>query len=207
MSRKSKMQSLRESKDRRAKRMAIGAAVVLAVVLAFEAPHYLGGGGSPSSAANTTAVGATTPATASAGTALAAVLPATGAKLTNSDVAPKASKSELASFSDFAGKDPFVQQVTTPSASTSTGTSTAPTTTTSNASALSSSPPKQGSARLLANVGSATIAITHGVARIGIANGSYASGAQTISLVAGRVLTLVDTADGIHYKLRLLSAS
>ena len=43
-----------------------------------------------------------------------------------------------------------------------------------------------------------------GVVRIGIAAGSYSSGAKTISLVAGRTMTLVDTADGIRYQLRLL---
>lgn len=48
------------------------------------------------------------------------------------------------------------------------------------------------------------VANSQGVARIGIASGSYASGAKTVSLVAGRTLTLVDTADGIRYQLRLL---
>ena len=45
---------------------------------------------------------------------------------------------------------------------------------------------------------------SNGVARIGIASGSYSSGAHTVSLVPGRTLTLVDTADGIRYQLRLL---
>ena len=36
---------------------------------------------------------------------------------------------------------------------------------------------------------------------------AIASGAQAISLATGRSLTLVDTADGIRYKLELLSAS
>jgi hypothetical protein len=43
--------------------------------------------------------------------------------------------------------------------------------------------------------------------RIGIAGGSYQSGAQTVTLVSGRTLTLVDTADGVRYRIRLLSAS
>ena len=51
------------------------------------------------------------------------------------------------------------------------------------------------------------VSVAHGVARIGIANGSYASGAHTVSLAAGRSLTLVDTADGIRYKVELVSAS
>jgi hypothetical protein len=51
------------------------------------------------------------------------------------------------------------------------------------------------------------VSLTHGFARIGIANGSYASGAQTVSLATGRSVTLADTADGVRYKLRLISAS
>ena len=50
------------------------------------------------------------------------------------------------------------------------------------------------------------VAVSHGVARIGIANGSYSSGARTVSLAVGRTMTLVDTADGIRYRLRLLPA-
>ena len=44
----------------------------------------------------------------------------------------------------------------------------------------------------------------NGVAKVGIASGSYSSGARTVSLVTGRTLTLVDTADGIRYQLRLI---
>lgn len=50
------------------------------------------------------------------------------------------------------------------------------------------------------------VSVTGGVARIGIASGSYSSGAKTVSLGAGRTLTLVDTADGIRYQLRLIAA-
>ena len=51
------------------------------------------------------------------------------------------------------------------------------------------------------------VGASHGGVRIGIASGSYSSGAHTVSLTLGRTLTLVDTADGIRYKIRLLSAS
>lgn len=51
------------------------------------------------------------------------------------------------------------------------------------------------------------VGLAHGGVRIGIANGSYSSGAQTVSLTPGRTVTLVDTADGVRYKIRLLSAS
>jgi hypothetical protein len=51
------------------------------------------------------------------------------------------------------------------------------------------------------------VSVTGGVARIGIASGSYTSGSKTVSLASGRSLTLVDTADGIRYSIRLLSAA
>jgi hypothetical protein len=51
------------------------------------------------------------------------------------------------------------------------------------------------------------VSLSRGAANIGIANGSYSSGAQTVRLSSGQPLTLVDTADGIRYKLRLLSTS
>ena len=239
MSRKSRMQDVREAKDRRAKRLAIGGAVLLVAVLAFEMPKVLKGhGGSSSStptAATTTTPGysaSTTPASAPVATASAAVLPATSTKLTSSDVAPRRSKSELYSFSRFAGKDPFVQQV---SASDVTSTASAPS---GGSSTGSGSSPKtavaaqRSSARTLAQTGAVMlqvngktqtvriggsfpssnplfklVSVSHGLVRIGIASGSYQSGAQTVSLVSGRTLTLVDTADGVRYRIRLLSAS
>jgi len=42
--------------------------------------------------------------------------------------------------------------------------------------------------------------------RIGIADGSYSSGAQTVSLALSRTVTLVDTTNGTRYKLRLLGS-
>jgi hypothetical protein len=116
MSRKKRMQSVREAKDRRAKKIAIGGGVVLALLLAWEVPHFLGGKKSsappaPISAASTTYSG-TTPATTAPGVAAAAATPATSTKLPNSDMLPKHSKQQLAGFSTFASKDPFAQQVT-----------------------------------------------------------------------------------------------
>lgn len=247
MSRKSRMQSLREAKDRRAKRLAIGGAVVLAALLAFELPHYLGGNSSPTAAGTTsasstpgvTAPGATTPgatttpASTAAGTAAGVSATATtNTKLPNSDVPPARSKSQLSSFTLFAGKDPFVQQVSTQSASTSSPSSSSAPSSGSGAGTSSIPPVQQTSVRTLTGTGVATIAVNGksetvrvgesfpsanpvfklvslapGVANIGIANGSYTSGAHTVRLSSGRSLTLVDTADGVRYRLRLLSAS
>jgi hypothetical protein len=216
--------------------MAIGGAVLLAAVLAFEMPKVLKSHGSSSStppAATTT----TTPgysSTTPTGTPVAstAVLPATSTKLTSSDLAPRRSKSELYSFSHFSGKDPFVQQVSASDISSSSGSSSG----SGGSSGAITSGPAPGaqttSARMLARTGVVTlqvngktqavrvggsfpssnplfklVSVSHGLVRIGIASGSYQSGAQTVSLVSGRTLTLVDTADGVRYRIRLLSAS
>ena len=50
------------------------------------------------------------------------------------------------------------------------------------------------------------VSIGNGVAKIGLAGGTYASGTPTVSLRLGRTLTLVNTADGVRYELRLVSA-
>jgi hypothetical protein len=249
--RKSKFQEMRERKDQRAKKFAIGGAVLLVAVLAFEIPHVLkkSGGTSATPPPATTATTATTtgsttpaPATTPPGTAAAAVTPTGSTQLPN-DAAPKRSKSQLYSFSNFKGKDPFAQQVVdatqTPgdAPSTSTGgTSGASSGVITAASpsipATTAATSQQTQARTLAQTGSATISvngraqvirigasfpssnplfklvsIANGIARVGIAGGSYASGASTVSLTAGRTLTLVDTADGVRYKLQLVSAS
>ena len=245
MSRKSRMKSLRESKDRRAKKLAVGGAVLLAVVIAFEVPKVLNHGKSSSStppAATTTASDTTGAVAAPATTApatVAAVMPTASTPLPNSDMAPARSKSTLYSFSHFAGKDPFVPQVVDSSASLPQGDATAatssPSTNVAEAAAVthaSTGPAKAAAARALAVSGAVRlqvngsvesvrvgasfpssdplfrlVSVTQGVAKIAIANGSYASGAGTVSLTPGRSLTLVDTADGIRYKIRLLSAS
>jgi hypothetical protein len=241
--RQKKMEDLRVAKDRKMKKVAIALSVVLAAVLVFEVPKVLNHGGSSSAPA---AAVATTPTTATAapttaaptttppGTAAAAVTPTASTKLPNSDTMPKVGKAQLYSFSHFAAKDPFVQQVSsTPtqgtqssSSTTSSGSSAATAGSTGTAAAVT----QHQSTRALAVTGAARISVngrvqivrsgasfpssnplfrlvsvSNGVARIAIASGSYSSGARTVSLVAGRSLTLVDTADGIRYQLRLLS--
>jgi hypothetical protein len=249
MSRKSRMQSVRKAKDKRAKKLAVGGVVLLVAVLAFEVPKIIkhGGGSSSSPPAATTTTTASTgvpaaPAASAPGTAVAAALPASSTKLPNSDRAPRRTKSELYSFSHFAGKDPFVQQVsagsTTNTTTPSTGTGAAQAASSGTSGGSSSGNGTSGVAgysttaqRTLAQTGAATIqvngriesvrlggsfpssnplfklvSVAHGVVRIGIANGSYTSGSQTVSLPTGRSLTLVDTADGVHYKVMLVSA-
>ena len=241
MSRRSRMQSAREAKDKRMKKIAIGGAVLLVAILAFEVPKMMHSGGSSASPppASTTAGGTTTtatgvPASTVPGTAPVALTSGASTKLPNSDTPPQRSKSTLASFSHFSGKDPFAQQI---SAGSPTAVQTA--SATSGASSQGSSGPgtsngasqnkhlrtlaATGSARISVNgrievvqVGASfpsanplfrLVSVSNGVVRIGIANGSYSSGAHTISLSSGRPLTLVDQSDGVRYRIRLIAAS
>lgn len=238
------MKIVREAKDKRAKKLAIGGAVLLVAVLAFEIPHVMkkSGGSSNSAAPATTTTAAGTSAapassaTTATGTATAATLPATSTRLPNSDVAPTRLKSQLLAFSEFASKDPFVQQVSaaditsSPSSGSSSGASAGGSGGGGGGSSSFTAPAQQTASRTLAQTGAVTlqvngkvqtvrvgasfptsnplfklVAVTHGGVRIGIANGSYATGAQTVTLGAGRSLTLVDTADGVRYKVTLVS--
>lgn len=243
MSRKKRAQDLRAAKDRRMKKIAIGGAVLLVAVLAFEVPKMMGKKTSSAAPAATTTAAepgtptstpASEPTTTPSLTPAAAVTPAVSTKLTNSDVEPKLEKSQLYSFTHFAGKDPFVQQINTATQGTSvvggsSGSSTsqpAPPVSANQTAAVSHHAPSRtlavtGAARIAINgrvqvvrVGTTfpssnplfrLISITNGVVRIGIASGSYSSGAKTVSLAAGRSLTLVDTADSTRYRLRLVS--
>ncbi len=236
MSRKKRMQNVREAKDRRAKKLAIGGAVLLAILLAWEVPHYLGGGKKSSApAATTTATdttpGTTTPAATAPGVVAAGATPVTSTKLPNSDLPPRHSKQQLTGFSTFASKDPFAQQVTADTGAPATSSTTQPSSTMASSTTAPRSKPVLTSARSLARSGAVRISVngrpesvrigasfpssnpvfrivsvSRAGVRIGIADGSYSSGAQTVSLALNRTVTLVDTTNGAHYKLRLLGS-
>jgi hypothetical protein len=233
MSRKKRMQNVREAKDRRAKKLAIGGAVVLVALLAWEVPHFLGGKKAAAPAATTTAAattpGTTTPATVT-GVAAVAATSATSTKLPNSDMPPRHSKQQLTGFSTFASKDPFLQQVTADTGATGTASTTQPSSTTASSTTASRSKPvltsrtlaRSGAVRISVNgrpesvrIGASfpssnpvfrVVSVSRAGVRIGIANGSYSSGAQTVSLALNRTVTLVDTTNGAHYKLQLLGS-
>lgn len=238
MSRKKRAQDLRAAKDRRTKKIAIGGAVLLVAVLAFQVPKMMKSGSSSAAPAATTTAGtSTTPVgtTTPTGTAAAAVLPAASTKLPDSDLTPHSGKSQLFSFTHFSGKDPFVQQVSDqqPSSGSTDSSSSSGTGQAQNPSGQTTAAvTHRQSSRLLTATGAVSISvnghvqivrvgksfpssnplfrlvgISHGAAQIGLAGGSYTSGAHTVSLVAGRTLTLVDTADGVRYRIRLLSAA
>jgi hypothetical protein len=261
MSRKKRMQNLREAKDRRTKKIAIVGAVVLVAVLAFEVPKMMHSGSSSATPAATTTTGAyttptsTTPTaapTTAPGTAAAAGAPTTASmKLPNSDALPQPSKGTLYSFSHFTGKNPFAQQVSDAAPDGTPGTKSNPIPasgkcgtacarqlckngqlpasrcafpgTPQNPAGETRALTANGAARISVNgqvqvvrVGATfpsanplfrLVSLAHGSVRIGIASGSYSSGAHTVALTPGRTLTLVDSADGVRYKIRLIVAS
>jgi hypothetical protein len=230
------MQNVREAKDRRMKKIAIGGGIVLVALLAFEIPHFMGGKKTAAPPAATTVTGATTtpgttaPATSTPTTAPVTAAPAASAKLTNSDLPPRSSKSQLTSFSTFASKDPFVSQIPADSAVTGPGSGSGSTSAPASGTPTSSGPVvtstrtlahsgavmlrvngKRESVRVGASFPSSNpvfrlVSVTNGAVRIGIANGSYASGAQTVVLRPNRTITLVDTTNHAHYKLQLLGS-
>ncbi len=183
-----------------------------------------------STAAPTTAAPTTTPP----GTAAAAVTPTASTKLPNSDTLPKVGKAQLYSFSHFAGQGPVrpagLIHADAGRAEQLEHDELRLEFCNRRLERHGRRGDQHQSTRVLAVTGAARISIngrvqivrtgasfpssnplfrlvsvSNGVARIGIASGSYSSGARTVSLVAGRSLTLVDTADGIRYQLRLLS--
>ena len=197
-------------------------------------PHYLGGGKKAAApAATTTAVATTDPGTtpAAAGVVAVAATPATSTKLPDSDMPPMHTKQQLTGFSTFASKDPFTQQVTADTGATGTDSTTQPSSTTASSTTASRNKPVLTSARTLARSGAVRISVngrpesvrigagfpssnpvfrlvsvSKAGVRIGIANGSYSSGAQTVSLALNRTVTLVDSTNGAHYKLQLLGS-
>lgn len=51
------------------------------------------------------------------------------------------------------------------------------------------------------------VSLTTGAAKVGIAGGSYESGAVTVTLKKGKTVTLINTADGTRYVLRLVATA
>jgi hypothetical protein len=51
------------------------------------------------------------------------------------------------------------------------------------------------------------VSLTAGAAKIGIAGGAYENGAATMTLKKGKTVTLMNTANGTRYVLRLVSTA
>ena len=160
----------------------------------------------------------------------AAATPGAGGSLASGDVPPPAQDGQLASFSRFASKDPFAQQLSSDStgtgSSSGSGSSSGGGTSPSSPSSGGLQTPGPGSAVLSVNgtlmgvsVGTDfpqpttsdpsaqplfhLISLTAHTARISIVGGSYSNGAGAVTLTENRPLTLMNTANGTRYKLVL----
>ena len=225
-----------KAKQKRQKIIAAVLGVLFVGVLAFQVPRVMKMMKTPpnphanDSVTTTTATG--TPSLA-APTLRGAEQPASTDPTTGAPVAvsntPTVQDGQLASFSRFASKDPFNQQLSddkgssAPSSSSggsgsgsgsagSGGTSSPP-------QVPSSSSPRPGSAVISVNGTLYTVAtasdfpqanplfhlvsVTAHSAKISIAGGSYSSGAPTVTLKENKPVTLVNTADGTRYTLIL----
>ncbi len=220
-----------KAKARKQKIVAAVLGVLFLGVMAYQAPTILGlfGGGS-SEVASEPAPASTTPIPTPTGTPTpaAAPAPAGGVALIDSDPAPQAAVGQLVTFDRFDSKDPFAQQAeessgTEPAApGKPKGEPTIGITDPEPAPAPAPAPSAVGTATISVNGVSSDIglgdsfpesdpifklvSLTRSVAKVGIVDGTYATGAPTITLKrGGKPVTLMNTADGTTYVLRLVS--
>ena len=211
----------RAARERKQKIFVVVGGLFLLAMLAFQLPKLLGGGSSPAAAPATT-TGVTTsapgqPVTTPGSTPVALVPASTGTKIT--------------SFSVFAVKDPFVQQVVTETPTAAEGDGKAAGA--SGSEGKSKTPAQTFSTGKGGATAAATIVTVNGVRHVlepgqkfpasdplfvlvaekpgsksvvvGIAGGAYSGGRRTTTLKSGKPLTLVNTATGARYKISLVS--
>jgi hypothetical protein len=147
------------------------------------------------------------------------------------DAPAAATTAKLVSFSLFVSKDPFRQQVSATGASPSgaapstTGTGTTPTTPAPPTPPKTPKPPaaKPTSAVIATNGVSETVAVgktfpasapqpyfqlvsvNRDSATIGIAGGSLSNGQNTVTIPVGKTITLMNTADGTKFTIKIVS--
>ncbi len=185
----------------------------------------------PAAAAAAPAPGTLAPPTlAGSAPAPAAVAVVAGTAITT-DAPAAPSTLKLVSFSLFVSKDPFRQQVSatgaSPSGAAPSTTGTTPTTPAPPTPPPSSTPKPPAapptSAVIDTNGTSETVAVgktfpasapqpyfqlvsvTRDSARIGIAGGSLSNGQNTVSIPVGKTITLMNTADGTKYTIKIVS--
>jgi hypothetical protein len=174
----------------------------------------------------------TTPAPGAPAAPAPAAPAAPTAELVDSDVAPAPTTGQLVTFDRFESKDPFVQQVgnddgtaggpAAPPANNDEGTPPPDAGEENRQPQPPPAPARPQTARISVN-GAATdvavdgtfpegdpifklVSLTKSTAKVGIVGGTYASGSQAITLKkGGKPVTLMNTADGTTYVLRLLS--
>ena len=225
-----------KAKQKRQKIIAAVLGVLFVGVLAFQVPRVMKMMKTPpnphanDSVTTTTATG--TPSLA-APTLRGAEQPTTTDPTTGAPVAisntPTVQDGALASFSRFASKDPFSQQLSDDKGSSTSSSNTGGSGSGSGSAGSggtggspqipSGRSPQPGSAVISVNgtlytVATATdfpqanplfhlVSVTAHSAKISIAGGSYSSGAPTVTLTENKPVTLVNTADGTRYTLIL----
>ena len=215
-------------KSRKQLYIVIGLAVALLAIIAIQAPRFLGGGGSEAAPGSTTdALPTSSQATSSPST----VSFSKGAILAGVKIVPggppKAAQGQLASFSLFVRHDPFVQLVKDADGSGASQDGEPAGIKVSNGGGTSSSG-SSGSVPSASQLTSATIwvngtdqavdvkqrfpqadptfvlmSLKPKVAQIGVVGGAF-TGGGSIALKMGQTLTLVNTATGARYTLKLL---
>jgi len=213
-------------KSARQKKIAIGGAVLLVVLLVVQVPKTMklmnNKPKTPIVDATPTTPSTTTPQTSATGTVAPPASPSPSAAPTLvSAVAATPDPGQLRSFERFASKDPFTVQV---SASPAAPPSAPPTTTTP----VAVTPPEPAPTSavislngVLMSVSVATkfplsgpifdrvgalfelVSLTKTTAKVTIVGGSYADGAPALTLRVGKAVTLQNTADGTRYTLIL----
>jgi hypothetical protein len=225
-----------KAKARKQKIVAAVLGVLFLGVMVYQAPTILGlfGGGSSEVASEPApppppgaAPAPVTPAPATP----AAPSPAGSAQLVDSDPAPAPSQSQLVTFDRFESKDPFAQQAeqgpetnapASPGAPDEGGSAPGVT----EPESQRPSPPATSALTAKISVNGVSsdvtvantfpegdsifklVSLTKTTAKVGIVDGTYATGSQTITLKrGGKPVTLMNTADGTTYVLRLVSVA
>lgn len=231
---------LQKAKEKKQKKIAIVGFVLLLGIMGFQGPRTLkmlkGPEAAPPPPPTTTATTPTDGGLAlppvTGGTASPTAAPADPG---TSDGGPAPVAGQLVSFTRFASKDPFVQQIdpgATDSSSSaggggskgsSAGSKGGGGSSSGSSSSGGSKPDAPTKATLVVNgtreevaVGGEfpkdspyfmLVSVSPSSARIGIAGGSYASGEQTATVGKGKTLVLQNTADGTRYEIKLVSVS
>jgi len=219
------------AKEAKQKKILIVLGIVLLALLAFQLPKLMGGGNStPAATPATTTTAATDAAATPTPTGTTTVVVATPADLTTAGAGarPKASEAQLASFSLFKTKDPFVQKIVEKSA-TAAGTAPAGSATPADSGGATApggvtapdkpAPVVYGYATLSLNGESEpvttkalfpaddpmfqVVAIGKNQIKIGIAGGKLSNGKAAV-IKLGKSLTLVNDATGARYVIKLL---
>jgi hypothetical protein len=224
-----------KAKAKRQKIIAAVLGVVLVGVLIFQAPTIMSmfGGGSSTVASEPSPTPPPAAAPSSPAAATPTPPPSASAQLVDSDPAPAAADGQLVTFDRFHSKDPFVPQISeTPAGQTpSVPVDTDAKADSPEGEAMQQPPPPPAPAQAPAKTATISVngveqrvavggtfpesdpifrlvSLRGGTAKIGIVGGSYASGSQTITLKrGGNPVTLMNTADGTTYVLRLLNVA